>query len=148
MFQARSQKMSKDSVKTSAIDTSVTVKARYRYNDTGIMLVEGHRYRISCDRDANWKDGNMICNADGWHSSQSPRLTQWVVSCAERWRVIPEVNWFTLIGLYANHQRQPFALGVECEFVALYTDTLLLAANDLPLMRWNNSGELLVRIKG
>lgn len=139
--------MNQHQIKTGRKVVSVAVHARQPANPTGVTLIAGHRYRVNCDPRTQWQDGRFMCNADGWRSSRAHGSIRWLVKWAERWRLLKETDWFTLIGIYASHPQHAFAVGVHHEFVARFTDALLLTANDLPWMYWNNRGELAVRIQ-
>ena len=124
-----------------------TVHAREKFNNTGIKLIKGDWYHIQAAVTEQWKDKNITCNADGWKSERFSNPMKKLFQLSERWRVMPEVDWFTLIGTYANHRQNHIALGSECKFMSTFDDELLLSANDIPWLYWNNSGQIKVSIK-
>lgn len=125
----------------------VTVHARMRHNSTGIIMKAGSTYRVSVDDSEKWRDGKISCNANGWSTDGVRPPMHWIIKKTERWRLVSDADWFMLAGTYARHRDQVFAIGSHSEFIAIHDDELLLYANDLPWMFWNNRGNLRVSIE-
>ncbi len=109
---------------------TVSVRARPRWNDTGIRLVSGSRYRFSAS--GRWWDLVVPCGAGGYSSV----LFRWL----ESRRRVPSGPWFALIGSIDAVEARAFPIGAGREWVAPAAGILTCFANDLRRMHWNNWG--------
>jgi hypothetical protein len=110
----------------------VKIDSREKWNDTGIDLVAGRRYRFNAE--GKWKDWFIECDADGF-SNVVMNLSNW----AKRVRAAP---WFRLIGAVDKNLDDPIILGVTGEFVAPATGVLWAFANDAKFAYGNNHGSV------
>lgn len=117
-----------------ALGESVTadIDARRGWNTTGIVLEAGHRYRFVAT--GTWSDWGRPCGPDGYPSDKPIlRLTEWL-----RWsRTSP---WFMLVGRVGRGRVCQFAIGADATLTATRSGPLSCAANDVPVMVWNNEG--------
>jgi hypothetical protein len=113
---------------------TVTVPARPRWSRTGILLEEGVAYLVSTA--GEWLDWRTPATARGYPSPN------WLFRLVERFRRHPTAPWFALIGTVDRRVAGQFVLGGVPRFVAPGSGELVCYANDLSLMRWNNSGEV------
>ena len=119
---------------------AVKIRARKPWNDTGIVLVRGHRYRLKAT--GWWTDFFITCDANGFTSDRAPRLTRRKMIEKEPERRAPHENWFTLIGAYGHDETSLFRIGMERILVAERDGELACFANDLPSFYWNNWGSV------
>jgi uncharacterized protein (DUF2235 family) len=111
---------------------TVGVFARLKWNDTGIALGRGERYRLEAS--GRWRDATIPAGPDGFASPS------WGLRRVERWRRLPGANWFALVGEIRGGAATPFVIGASAD-LDVETDAVLYCwANDLPFMYWNNSG--------
>lgn len=111
--------------------TTVTIRARPKWNDTGLLLSAGAEYLLVAT--GQWKDWRTISGADGYES------TNWLLRRTEWLRRARNEKWFALIGCLDPASRDYFLIGTERTFTAPRTGTLRCFANDVGLMYWNNS---------
>ena len=78
------------------------VLAKQKYNWTAVRLVAGASYTYSVDTDDTWADATINCGPDGWVSDDLPWYKEGVVKFAERYRRLPDANWFALVGAYGD----------------------------------------------
>ncbi len=109
---------------------TVTVRARPRWNDTGIRLISGSRYRFSAS--GRWVDLVVPCGAGGYSCA--------LLRSKESGRRVPTEPWFALIGSIDADEARAFLIGSERELAAPATGVLSCFANDLWGMYWNNWG--------
>jgi hypothetical protein len=117
------------------------IRARPYWNDTGISVHIGERYRLRAD--GSWTDFFITSGPDGyktpwWNLGQ--RL-------AVPLRRVPNARWFTLIGAVRGAERRPFVIGRETETVISAAGTLKCFANDVPGFYWNNCGAIRLSIE-
>ena len=65
---------------------------------------------------------------------------------SEGLRRAPLNPWFALIGAYERNNQTQFEIGTKREVTAVRSGRLTCYANDLPLMYWNNSGSVTLRV--
>lgn len=116
------------------------IRARDRWNETGVMLVRGHRYRLKAT--GRWTDFFITCDANGFTSDRAPRLTRGKLKEYEHRRRAPHENWFTLLGAYGRDDSTLFRIGVERILDAERDGQLVCFANDVWKAYWNNWGEV------
>jgi hypothetical protein len=86
--------------------------------------------------DGEWLDWGKPSGAEGYDSPS--RLFRLV----ERFRRHSTAKWFALVGTVDRDRATQFVLGGVASFVAPSSGELVCYANDLSVMRWNNSGEV------
>jgi hypothetical protein len=111
---------------------TVRVPARPKWTRTGILVENGVRYLVATE--GEWLDWRTPSGGRGYASPT--RLFRLV----ERWRRHPTEKWFALIGTVDRRRDTQFLLGGAPDFVAPASGELVCYANDLSVMRWNNSG--------
>ncbi len=107
------------------------IYSRKKWNDTGVRLFTGQEYRFAVNPDDLWKDSFVVCNADGYRKP-------WL-KIFERFRRVPNQNWFKLMGAIDFNEQHCFPIGTDQTMTASATGVLTCFANDLPTMYWNNS---------
>ena len=115
----------------------ILVDARRRWNDSGVVVEAGQRYRISVAPTETWKDWFVTSGPDGY--------TKWILKPFEFMRRASNAPWFALMA--SVNRSEPTLVGRECEFEADRCGRLELFANDLPFMYWNNSGRITVSVE-
>ena len=110
------------------------IKAREKYNDTGIRLVGGHEYHFTAR--GRWTDWWIECDADGY---ASPNL---IFKVLEGFRRSPRSRWFALIGAINADEHTLFEIGTERTLIAPASGTLTCFANDGARAYWNNRGSV------
>ena len=113
---------------------TVTVSARPRWNRTGVRVEQGATYRLSAD--GIWCDRRIRCGPAGYPSRT------WLFRLVERLRRHPTAPWFALIGTVGGARTTRFVIGSSTVWTAPATGELHCFANDLPGMRFNNSGDV------
>ena len=129
----------------------IVIRARCKWNDTGIDLVGGDQYRVTAS--GMWFDARYEIDAAGYRSDSPivPRASRPLFKLAERWRRMPSADWFSLVGAVNRDGARLIDLGSALslnagEFTAPATGRLFCFANDLPFMYWNNKGQVLIKI--
>jgi hypothetical protein len=123
------------------------VLARPRFNWGGVRLVKGASYTFTVAAGDTWRDGGMDCGPEGWESADLPWYKEGVVEFAERFRRLPDANWFSLIGALGDEDDDLFLIGDREEpYTAPRDADLYLFANDMPSKYDNNEGSLIVTI--
>lgn len=123
------------------------VLAKLRYNWTGVRLNEGATYTFTIAENDTWKDANINCGPDGWETDELPWYKEGVVHIAERFRRLPDANWFALIGALDDEDDELFLIGKgEKSYKAPRDADLYLFANDMKSKYGNNDGSLMVTI--
>jgi hypothetical protein len=117
------------------------VHAAHRFNWSGVQLDEGAVYTVSAVPNAEWFDGGIACGPAGWDSDQLSWYKEPLVECMERFRRLPEKNWFALIGaLGDDHDNLVFIGDKATPFTAAKSAEFYLFANDLNSKYDNNRG--------
>jgi hypothetical protein len=121
--------------------TTVAIRAREYWNDTGISVRSGEHYRLRAE--GSWRDFLITSGPDGY-------ATPWY-SLAQRLaaplRRVPNARWFALIGAVRGAEGSPFVIGRETETVISADGTLACFANDVPGFYWNNYGAIRLSLK-
>ena len=132
----------------------ILVQAGSRWNDTGMDLHSGLRYRFTIK--GQWKDAGIRSTARGYRSDdhQISSYMRPVFRLAERWRRMPTANWFSLICTIGRNPEHWINIGGkmalntdQVDITAPVSGRLYCTANDLPLMYFNNSGQLTLTIE-
>jgi hypothetical protein len=110
------------------------IKAREKWNDTGIELVGGHEYHFTAR--GRWTDWWIECDVDGY---ASPNL---IFKVLEGFRRSPRSRWFALIGAINADEHTRFEIGTERTLIAPASGTLTCFANDSARAYWNNRGSV------
>ena len=111
------------------------IDARKRWNRTGIVLEAGKRYDFEAAGGESWRDGNIVCGADGY---ECDRLRLFA-----RLRRVPFARWLALIGALGSDGATLFPIGRAMEnYIPLRSGELYCFANDVWFMYWNNAGSV------
>jgi hypothetical protein len=110
------------------------VRARLRWNDTGIVLSAGETYRFAAT--GCWIDW-FIRHGPGGDPSTIAYLR-----CLEPLRVMPHAHWFALIGALDRDMRTAFVIGEGDVWRPESSGELTCFANDVPGFFWNNWGDV------
>lgn len=116
---------------------TVHVCARDKMTDTHLHVVAGERVRF--DAEGTWVDWRERCDADGydaWHLRPTRAL----------WRV-PKAPLFSLCGSIIGDATTRFHIGRSAVIEMPASGRLVLFANDVAFMYFNNSGEITVTIE-
>jgi hypothetical protein len=128
---------------------SFAVLADARINHSGVRLETGKKYQFIVSPDDTWTDGDIVTNARGWTvDKQFSWLRKQLINHSESSQILPEANWFELIGeiLISSNESVLFRIGDGGYYTASHTGELSACANDLPLMYWNNSGYIWLKV--
>lgn len=112
------------------------IESKERWNDTGIDLIENHQYQYTAT--GEWKDGDRICNANGY---SDPILD--IFSFLKRSR---SAQWFQLIGSVDKKTKYTIDLGTNDVFTAPASGRLWVYANDANWFYFNNDGSIELHI--
>jgi len=126
---------------------TVDVVARRYWNDTGLRVTAGQRYRLTAH--GTWIDFYLPCGADGYRAPRWLRSGPLglLVRIEEGLRRVPEGDWFVLAGaVRAGEECEYFISGSSREVSMPATGQLAFFANDVPGFYWNNLGSILVEI--
>ena len=116
---------------------TVEVRAREKWNDTGIEVVAHGRYDLHAA--GEWVDWKVRCGPQGFGS------TNLALRMSERLRRLPAAPWFMLVGAIGKSgPHHPIGRGTRLE--PAESGPLYCFANDLPFMYWNNSGSIQLSI--
>lgn len=100
-----------------------------RFNHTCIQVKCGDIITITPDMEQVWRDNAIPADATGW---DIPLLHMF--SCL---RDVPSCRLMTLCGAIGKHR---FGIGKGLTWVATEAGEIVLFANDVWWMRWNNTG--------
>jgi hypothetical protein len=130
--------------------TPVEVQSTKYWNRSKVHLVAGGKYRIvTADPQQTWFDANKEATAMGWNTWYKRSNTHFRL-ISRLWARAPDYPLYRLMGVVTGpcqYGRRcpvqfpipwPQALERSAEFVAPASGELLLYANDLPFMYWNN----------
>ena len=148
-----------DAIHTSAVPVELgigqshecEVLAKLKYNWSGVQMSKDARYTFSVTDGDTWADASILCGPAGWVSEDLPWYKEGVVKLMERYRRLPDANWFALVGAWGDEDGEDgdnlFLIGDSGnEFVAKYSIDLYLFANDMTSKYDNNDGSLMVTI--
>jgi len=114
-----------------------TIDSRLKWNDTGINLIKGRRYRYQAI--GRWKDWFIECDANGY--------SQPLMNFASWMKRVRSGRWFQLIGAVNQDASQHIKLGTEGTFTAQHSGPLWAFANDAWFAYWNNSGSVELHVR-
>lgn len=119
--------------------TIVKVHAN-KYNLSGVEVCKGQKLIIESDVSDRWKDLYVDCDSNGWNSHLA--MLPGIKKCKD----LPEEN---LMKMCAKIGDKVYAIGKAATITAEEDGELILFANDVKYLRWNNSGsiDVTVRIK-
>ena len=126
--------------------TSIDIRAREKWNPTGIMVSTGKRYSLRAE--GIWIDGGIRADANGFSSDDAPAISRWLLRATESKRRLPSERWFCLIGTIGRDPRRAFRIGTLLpEWVADGPGgELFCFANDVGFAYWNNEGSVRLTI--
>lgn len=110
------------------------VRARARWNRTGVLLVAGEVYDFVAS--GCWTD-LVIPHGPAGDPSGSAYMRLF-----ERWRRVPTADWFTLIGAIDSQMQSAFVIGSRRRHTPQVTGQLTCFANDVSGFYWNNFGAI------
>ncbi len=120
---------------TSLVDVGSTIiRARSRWNRTGIVLAPGERYLFTAK--GSWVDFFLR------HGPAGDPSQLMYMRLLERYRRMSKTNWFALIGAVDCDLRTAFVIGEASDVSVRVTGELTCFANDMPCMYWNNWGHV------
>ena len=114
------------------------IKARCRWNDTGIPVSAGRHYTFSAT--GEWLD---------WRNRHGPEggpSTNLLLRLAEGLRRSPAEDWFTLMGAIDRDPGTIFPIGAGRAWIAPRDGRLFAFANDVWATYGNNSGAVTLRV--
>jgi hypothetical protein len=115
------------------------VPAHAKRTSTGLLVAPGEQYDISAT--GTWCDTKRhCCSADGYKSSNA------ILRSSERWRRIPDAKWFALIAATREAEKRGVAVGSSGLYEPDVNGVLVLFANDVSFMYFNNSGSVSVTV--
>jgi len=114
------------------------IDAAKRWNRTGLVIECGVTYRFEVTSVANWRDGNIETDPDGYE-----RLHLLTFVFARRY---PLARWFKLIGAIGTSAWDYFPIGTGCTRKAGAAGELYCFANDASFRYHNNDGELTLKV--
>jgi hypothetical protein len=119
----------------------VPIRARARWNATGLRVEPGERYLLVAA--GRWTDFYICTDADGYASDDAPGPVRRFLRRHEQERRLPDERWFALIGC-VGERGPPFRIGSRREWPVPpgASGTLSCYANDVPSAYWNNWGTL------
>ncbi|OJY73100.1 MAG: hypothetical protein BGP12_08285 [Rhodospirillales bacterium 70-18] len=117
----------------------VTVRARCRWNDTGIRLEAGRLYDLAAE--GEWIDWVIRSGPEG---NTAPGWTQ---RLAARWLRLPGAPYFCLVGALDCNPDTAFAIGRGMRLGPPRSGQLWCFANDVPGMYWNNRGAVRLSLR-
>ena len=110
------------------------IVANAEWNDTGIDLVRGARYRMTAT--GSWHDRKFRSGPDG---VPPQNLVQRIFSPLLRF---PNGHYMTLIGCIDQDMGSAFAIGANANYKATRDGRLWCFANDVRFAYGNNSGAI------
>lgn len=123
---------------------SFTVLARRRWNDSGVLLESGRRYRLTVAGIVDWKDWWLEADPETGVRSV-PDWLEWPP--VRRLRRVPTAPLLALVGCIGRDPSTAFRIGRGCDYAPATAGELSAFANDVPGFYWNNSGRLSVRVE-
>lgn len=120
-------------------ETAATACSRYRWSHTFIAVNAGEVYEITAKAGSTWKDSLTRVSAAGYESA---RLAPF-----RRFRRRPDAPWFELIGAVGKSKKTTFRIGLGTTVTVDTSGEILLYANDVAFMYWNNSGNVDVVVR-
>jgi len=126
-----------------AVRSDIVIRARVKWNPTGVLVNPGERYRLEAD--GRWSDLGIRADADGFPSERAPRISRRLLEKYEHKRRMPAELWFCLIGSVGEAPQGFFRIGRQlADWVVepAISGELLCFANDVESAYWNNFGSL------
>jgi len=127
--------------------SDIVIRARVKWNPTGVLVNPGERYRLEAD--GRWSDLGICADADGFPSERAPRITRKLLEKFEPKRRMPAELWFCLIGTVGEAPPGFFRIGRQLTEWVVGPGTsgeLLCFANDVESAYWNNFGSLTLTV--
>lgn len=113
------------------------IDSRKKWNDTGINVVAGRKYKYRAT--GLWKDWYIECDANGF-SQLLMDLGNWT-------KRVPSAKWFQLVCAVNQDTSKFIKLGTAGTFNAPYSGRLWAFANDAAFAYGNNSGSVELSIQ-
>jgi hypothetical protein len=128
--------------------TDARIRARPRWNDTGVRVAVGQSYRMTAT--GTWCDSSIETAPDGYTSKAvvEQGASRFVFNAlTERFLRFRGAAWFALVCGLDGDRATFFAVQNAGEWTAPAPGSLGCFANDMSLMYGNNSGSVLLRIE-
>ncbi len=130
--------MSSEKLKVGGV-SRLEVSARAMRTSANLAVVPGEQYEISAT--GTWCDTKKhCCTADGFESTN--RILRWF----EGRRRLPTARWFALIAATRDDEERGVAVGTRGLYEPAAAGTLVLFANDVSFMYFNNLGNVTVSV--
>jgi hypothetical protein len=123
----------------------VSARAGCPANHTGIYVKSGETYRFETPAGSHWRDFGFRVGPDG-SSGKFYRSYMSNFDNLGKKRRFPGAPWFALMGSTTAPEAEIFLVGKKSEHRMPSSGELLLFANDLPDLYWNNSGTIWVDV--
>lgn len=148
-------------VRVTEHELTFSVFARDHHCSSGALLDTGETYQFHIKHiDSSWEDGDGrgLSHADGLdETGWTHRDLPWYLSgvaLTNRFRRCPAANWFEIVGIRLNEDKQAvhfrIGAGISSNKVFTYTgpssQPLIVYANDLSNRYHNNHGKMLMGI--
>lgn len=118
----------------------VDIVARDYWNNTGIVLERGVRYKLTAE--GEWKDRSIVSSASGYS-----RSLNWLQRLTQHLRRAPELRWFALVGALDRDLSTRFLIGESVVYTPIRDGQLTCFANDLRGFYSNNSGSVRLTVE-
>lgn len=113
----------------------VEVQARRFATDSGVEVQSGDRLEVRAE--GQWRDWFITCGPEGYAAAHLRPF--------EGLRRDPTAAWFELLAAIGP-DGPPIRIGRGRTFAAAQAGRVMLFANDVPGMYWNNAGSLSVTV--
>ena len=134
--------------RVSACGATTIVEANQYWNNSGLLLEEGVRYRVDIKDGETWRDARQEATATGWNKPETGLLKL----LREMFARDTSKGLFHLLGAVHGKCEDGRACGYQFpiengkSFMATDSGEFCAFANDLPFMYWNNRGEIEISI--
>lgn len=121
------------------------VHADKKQNHTSLVISVGDVLYFDCR--GTWKDATISCDANGWTGASVLPFAAWIYDndFLNNQKVCPGFPYMHLMGKVG---KQIFPIGAgKKQIVVQDTGELILFANDISWLYWNNSGSVFVGIE-
>lgn len=123
--------------------SNIEVKARERWNPTGIHVLKRQRFRLRAE--GSWNDSGIDTGPNGFHiDTDAPAISRWLLKLCVPLLRVKTSRYFCLIGSVDRDSPTFFAIGpgVDDWSVSDEGGELHCFANDVPFAYWNNKGSI------